>query len=56
VIWGHHGVGADLVYMRRWTALTHRATLESDPSVRSSERYRYEQGGVSFGVNYVYRF
>jgi len=56
VFWKHHGCYLELAYVRQLTWMTHRATLASDSTVRSAERYRYDQQSAVLGFGYAYRF
>ena len=52
----HHGGYVDAAYAAHLTWVTHHATLKSDPTIRSTESYRYVEHAAVFGVGYAYRF
>lgn len=51
-----HGGYVDASYAMHLTWIDHHAVLESDPSVRSDEAYRYLEHSFVIGFGYAYRF
>lgn len=54
--WGPHGGYLELGYVSQFTTYTHTSTLVSNPSVRSTQHYYFDQSNLFVGAGYAFRF